>query len=394
MKVVLFAEFKAGAYSGGRAHAWLMAEGLATFCESVVVVTREVPAFWDECCEFPAHNRIAVICDAALRYHPNHDADVVVCVPSLSSDWTVYARAIDAADQMGARLVLLDFEAPSWFNARNVAKRKPHQVLSWKLIGARCDAILSSTGYGAEQARAYYTWGNPAKAFLHCAPSINSLAADRATGEPRRRVICIARMTETTRHKGVEQLKRFLCDRLTGYELLIIGRTEPAILEELRAVAAHHAITIVNHHGLSEVDKYRAIRESALMLFLSDFEGYGYPPLEAAYCGVPSILRPLAVFREVQRDAPFYWAEDQSPEAVLDQAFDQTERAARAAALAHVGECAAFPAYVKRLRKVMDVIIEKPAMSGRGGAGALLLRFVGLAATLARTSRARRWGMK
>jgi len=42
------------------------------------------------------------------------------------------------------------------------------------------------------------------------------------------------------------------------------------------------------------------------MLFLSYFEGFGYPPVEAQYCNVPCIVYDLPVLREVSNDGLIY----------------------------------------------------------------------------------------
>jgi Glycosyl transferases group 1 len=58
--------------------------------------------------------------------------------------------------------------------------------------------------------------------------------------------------------------------------------------------------------GLDDAGKFRRIKESRLMLFLSYFEGYGYPPVEAQYCEVPCVAYDLPVLREVSGDSLVY----------------------------------------------------------------------------------------
>lgn len=387
MRVVVFCEFRADAYSGGRVHAWLMAEALATFCDSVDIVSREEPIFKNEYSAYPSHQKIRILRHDSLRYTENGPVDVVICVPSLSVDWTVYRRALSVAKRCSARLIFIDFEAPNWFNKFAAAKRRFFQVHSWLLTARRSDVVLSTTAYGSQFAQAYYGLKAAGPKFLHCAPSINSLAADQTAGLPRKQIICVARMTKTARHKGVDQIKRFLNERLANYDLLIVGRAEAPIIQELKSIAEPYGINIVNRQGLSEREKYQAIRESELMLFLSDFEGYGYPPLEAAYCGVPSLLRPLPVYREIQGDAPFYWHDKENPRAVLELALDPSARAERVGSLSRIAEFASFAGYVERLRRIMIDVVADPPRQARGGPGLFLIGIVARVGNAARRVR-------
>lgn len=50
---------------------------------------------------------------------------------------------------------------------------------------------------------------------------------------------------------------------------------------------------------ISELEKYQELKQSALLLFLSHFEGYEYPPVEALYCNTPCIAYDLPVLHEV-----------------------------------------------------------------------------------------------
>jgi glycosyltransferase involved in cell wall biosynthesis len=113
--------------------------------------------------------------------------------------------------------------------------------------------------------------------------------------------------------------------------LEIVGdnRTHPH--EDLQALA--RALDLQNQVNIrpyahdSELAKlYGRARAFAL---LSEYEGFGHPPLEALACGVPSVLLDTDVAREVCGDAAVYVRLDPSAitSALDGLLFDQTARA-------------------------------------------------------------------
>jgi glycosyltransferase involved in cell wall biosynthesis len=375
----------------------MMAEALAVFCDRVTVLTRERPFFEQDFAAFPAHSRIdlRVRSDLAL---PAEAYDLVICVPSLSLDWTLYARAIEAKAAWPCHLMFIDFESPDWYNANNAVKRTRGQTLSWRLTAHLCDSIVSATRYGSEQAQRYYVSARGDRVFAIGPPSINSIAADAAPCLPKRQVICIARVSRTSPHKGVRTIRRFLCPELAGHDLVLLGKLDPAWLAELGAEAKTYGIGVTNVFNLSDADKFALIKSSDLMLFLSDFEGYGLPPLEAAYCGVPTIAKPLPVYAETLGEAVHTWREGEDPGAALIKALGSRQDPAFMAALGKAGATAAFAAYAKRLEALLAEVVTARATSPvpdslitrlRRTVRWLPLKAVGLAASWAKGMRQR-----
>jgi glycosyltransferase involved in cell wall biosynthesis len=93
-------------------------------------------------------------------------------------------------------------------------------------------------------------------------------------------------------------------------QLAIVGDNRTHPYEDLPAIAAAAGIapqvmirSYVSDPELSEL--YGRARAFAL---LSEYEGFGHPPLEALGCGVPSVLLDTEVAREVCGDAALYVA--------------------------------------------------------------------------------------
>jgi glycosyltransferase involved in cell wall biosynthesis len=68
-------------------------------------------------------------------------------------------------------------------------------------------------------------------------------------------------------------------------------------------------------HSLAEPDLRSLYSHAQALVFPSLAEGFGYPPLQAAACGVPVVASDLPAVREVMADAALYF-DPQSPEAL------------------------------------------------------------------------------
>ncbi len=62
--------------------------------------------------------------------------------------------------------------------------------------------------------------------------------------------------------------------------------------------------------SVSEEDKWKEIKRSLFMVFPSSFEGFGMPPMEALYCGIPCICADIPILREVYKDKVEYFKQD------------------------------------------------------------------------------------
>jgi glycosyltransferase involved in cell wall biosynthesis len=309
-RIALCGLLPASGYSGGRYFTWVLAEGLAAAGHDVTFWTTARPQFADDFATLPCHGSIRLAISPRFDEPPAGPFDLIFVVPHLGWIDKHYYECLLMARRDHARIVLLNFETPNWFNLHSSEPRDPG---IWKAsidVSRSADLILSIAGIGNEYARDFYTDVPPSSLFGHIHPAINSLVADTVDDVPKQnQIICLARFMPGNKYKGTGELVHVLSPELAGMKLVLIvgmGEVDQALLAELTERAAEVNVTIELAHGLSDTEKFRRIKQSRLMLFLSYFEGFGYPPVEAQYCGVPCVTYDLPVLREVSGDALIY----------------------------------------------------------------------------------------
>jgi len=375
-KVLIVSEHLSRGYSGGRYYAWMMGEGLAAGGAAVTVWTNTQPFLMRDFIDFPAHERIVLHVDPYFRHVPAGRFDVVILIPSLGLDWSAYAAAVSAAYSQTAPLLFLDFEAPSWYNDENAKKRSWLRVLPWKLSVRYAQMIVSLTAFGSEKAREYYRPAGGAAAFRHCYGAINSFAADRAQCDPQNQIVCITRLDRATPHKGAKDLMSLMCEKLRGLRVVVIGSIPDDVKQQLENGAAAHGMSFVSKRGLTDLEKFVEIKSSRLMVFLSHFEGFGYPPVEAMYCGTPCVARPLSVLREVNGEHLHYLPAGTPVEAFVADVLAATNGQMPPEARDWAAQVGKFESYVDRMSVLLSDLLamRKPQ---RRGAGVIV--FVGVA---------------
>jgi glycosyltransferase involved in cell wall biosynthesis len=112
------------------------------------------------------------------------------------------------------------------------------------------------------------------------------------------------------KHKGLNiLLEAFLQCRKEGlnYELVIVGSQskfrsgDKKTLEHLKKLKGH-GVTFSGF--INDDEKWKLLAESALLVQPSLYEGFGYPPLEAMFCGTQALISDINVFKEIYSDFP------------------------------------------------------------------------------------------
>lgn len=308
MKVSVFTTMPQGVYSGGRYLSLILAYAMSRAGADVTYVTNNAPLFerdfrlYDQMCP------IRTIIAPTFALPDDLVSDWVLVIPTGGFNSRFYNAAIDHAKASGARLALLSFETPNWYADLSPFPRSPMPTESWRQVVASGGLVVTIAQEGIEPARAYFGDGNERmpRRFDYWHPAINDLAAESISGVARtRRSVTMFVRTEDP-HKGARDLLRLPPDVFDGHVLsLVFGRgVDEEFVAALRrhfAPARDFAIEVLAQ--ITDEDKFALLSRSRLLLFPSYFEGYGYPPVEAAWMGVPSVAYDLPLLREVAGDA-------------------------------------------------------------------------------------------
>lgn len=312
LRVAIITSNPAGIYSGGRYLSLIMAYSLARVGESVVYATDNMPMFDADFAEYDANYPIEKVVEKTFSFPDLGQLDWVIVIPTGGISDVIYSAGARIAGASGARISLMSFESPNWFNSLAPSKRSGLPWEAWRKCVAQGGLVLTIAREGVEPARKFYRSPHHRAAleyaFWH--PPINDLVADKvppAKG-PRDRIVTFVRTQDP--HKGAADLLRLDPEIFAGKLLSpVFGRSvEEPYVDALKRHFSHAGVAIEPHDRISDREKFELLAEAQLLLFPSYFEGFGYPVVEAAYMGVPSVAYDLPVVRETVGEAATYVA--------------------------------------------------------------------------------------
>ena len=301
-KVAFMGELPAHGYSGGRYHAWIMAEALAEQNNHVYFVTNNIPEFSKDFESYPAHGKINIVLtnDFYDFEFQEESLDYVICVPAIAAGKKFYQACMDFSIRKGARFVFINFETPNWYQLYAKMERP---LSDYEILRDICKygcLVLSSAKESQKYAKTFYDKYPKKTEFSVWSPPINTIVADNVREDKQDQILVFLRIKD--KHKGGDDFLKLLGDYLRGMTCVCIvgtGEIDPEFLQEAEEKAKEHGIKLRYEKSLSDLRKFQEIKRSRLLLFPSHFEGYGYPPVEALYCGTKCIAYDLPVLKEV-----------------------------------------------------------------------------------------------
>lgn len=307
-----------GIYSGGRYLSMMLAYALARAGAKVSYLTNNAPIFDADFDDYHAEYPVTKIVGPGFEAPPDYTADWVVVIPTGSFDDRFYDAALSQAKKWRARVALLSFETPNWYNGQSPFPRSPLPTESWRRVVAGGGLVVTIAKEGIAPARQFYGPARDGRDLRFAAwhPPVNDLAAasvpvleaaHRADQAGRRRIVAFVRTEDM--HKGAQDLLALPPEVFDGHTLsLVFGRgiNEAYVAALRRHFATARDFSIELHSQISDRDKFALLAQARLVLFTSYFEGYGYPPVEAAWMGVPVVAYDLPVVRETVGPAAVY----------------------------------------------------------------------------------------
>ncbi len=357
-EIAFFIKFNSDGYSGGRLHAFLMALALSCGGHNVEIFCNVIPSFVEEFAHYNCYENIKWVVKSDLNFSsPIKRYDFVVLVPRFER-YHCYLRFVKVALKSNAKIVFLNFESESWFNALSPIKKDPSEWTESVKVCKYADIVLSSSAEGNYYAPNDYGGGILKPKFEYCYPSINSVAAKKwITTNKKRQIVYIGRWSD--HHKNSQNLTEIFGSYLKGYHIAIIvgsGLIPDDFIKKMDDISNHLGFTYSILKKISENEKFKTISESTAMVFLSYFEGFGLPPVEAQYCGVPCVCFGLPVLREISGDAISYVRPGDYDsirnelKALLDCSFDKSVELR-----SRIADVAEFEKYSERL----DILFAK-----------------------------------
>lgn len=365
LKVAIIGSLPAKGYSGGRCHAWVMAEALAHKGNQVYVVTNHLPQFSKDFELYPNHEQIQVILTGDFYSFESIEKslDYVICVPGLNEGKKFYNACLNLAVSTNARFAFINFETPNWYYDVYKAMNRPEQdyLILKKMCKYGC-LILSSAKESQKYAVKYYKeFPNRTE---HCvwSPPINSIVADSVTEEKRNQIMIFLRIRD--KHKGGNDFLQLLGEYLRGMTCVCVvgtGEIDKDFMNEAQEKAEQYGIQLRFEKSLNDYQKFQELKRSKLLFFPSHFEGYGSPPVEALYCGTKCIVYDLPVLREISGDALIYCEMDNllmmSKKA---EAFLKEDKMAPLCV-----DTAEFSKQADRLQHILEVNIGNPKLKSK-----------------------------
>jgi glycosyltransferase involved in cell wall biosynthesis len=216
---------------------------------------------------------------------------------------------------------------PEWFRWKEGLRRR--HLTRWSSEHARL--VLTVSHAARREILSYF--GLPAERVRCIYPGVISLRSSAATARDREPLVLCVGSVFNRRHVPdlIRAFKR-IASRRPDARLAVVGDNRTYPHEDLQAIVAAEGLqtqvttqSYVFDAELSEL--YGRARAFAL---LSEYEGFGHPPLEALGSGVPSVLLDTEVAREVCGKAALYVRLD-NPSGITDALdrllFDETTRA-------------------------------------------------------------------
>lgn len=196
------------------------------------------------------------------------------------------------------------FETPDWIQETwKKFDDLPQFQRSWEEFGSSLlasDRIIANSHLTALEIQKWLG----RKADVVATPGIDKEAAD-SIPQPRKcyQVIHVGALEE---RKNIDQAIIALSKLRSPPTLVICGEGDLRL--QLKRLAGQLGVECQFKGAVTDYEKWLEIKKSLFMVFPTSFEGFGMPPAEALYCGIPCVSSDLPVLRRTYRDTLEYFS--------------------------------------------------------------------------------------
>lgn len=138
-------------------------------------------------------------------------------------------------------------------------------------------------------------------------PGFDKDIIDKVHVKKRNQLIYIGRLNA---YKNIDILLEAVSRISTAPKLIICGDGEERT--NLINLAKKLNVNCEFKYEIPGKTKWEEIKRSLFMVFPTSFEGFGMPPMEALYCGIPCICSDIPILREVYKDKVEYFEDGNS----------------------------------------------------------------------------------
>ncbi|HEY0284804.1 MAG TPA: glycosyltransferase family 1 protein [Vicinamibacterales bacterium] len=193
---------------------------------------------------------------------------------------------------------------PEWFRWKEGLRRR------WLTRWSSSHATLVLTVSEAARREIISHFGLPENRVRCIYPGVISLNAESPKGKREPVVLFVGSVFNRRHLPDLIRAFKPIATRHPGARLEIVGDNRTYPHEDLPAIAAAEGIAsrVSIRPYVSDADLAELYGQARVFSLLSEYEGFGHPPLEALGSGVPSVLLDTDVAREVCGHAALYVA--------------------------------------------------------------------------------------